>query len=197
MASDYPGYAGYGTTEDWSYAQADPNLVAAGFDPQQYVTIDPAYLAAANTADYAAYYSTDGQVAVSPQSTVSYTSYVTDGTVYQTVWDAASSPDAGASYQVHSSKAKDKPFRCDYCSNTYSRQCDLDKHMHNHTKRRRCDLCPSGGAETKDLNRHMWAHHPDEARRRGIPREEDTCPVCGVRGRKDNIKRHKDTKGHW
>jgi hypothetical protein len=68
----------------------------------------------------------DGQVAVSPQSTVSYTSYVADGTVYQTVWDAASSPDAGASYQVHSSKAKDKPFRCDYCSNTYSRQCDLE-----------------------------------------------------------------------
>jgi hypothetical protein len=60
MASDYPGYAGYGTTEDWSYAQADPNLVAAGFDHQQYATIDPAYLAAANTADYAAYYSTVG-----------------------------------------------------------------------------------------------------------------------------------------
>lgn len=77
------------------------------------------------------------------------------------------------------------------------RSSAASKHMHNHTKRRRCDLCDGGGAETKDLNRHMWTHHPDEARRRGVPREEDRCPRCNYGGRKDNVKRHKDKKGHW
>lgn len=50
-------------------------------------------------------------------------------------------------------------------------------------------------AEMKDLNRHMWAHHRDEARRRGLPGEVDQCLRCGYWGRKDNLKRHKDTKG--
>ncbi|KAK4120548.1 hypothetical protein N657DRAFT_649046 [Parathielavia appendiculata] len=93
-----------------------------------------------------------------------------------------------------------KPFVCPYsgCTNPYHpRQCDLAKHINNHTKPRKCDICGAGGAVAKDLNRHMWTHHPDEARRRGVPKEEDRCLVCGYTGRKDNVKRHRDTKNHW
>ena len=69
--------------------------------------------------------------------------------------------------------------------------------MNNHTKRRRCKLCSAGGAEYKDLNRHMWSKHPDEARRLGVPKEEDQCLRCGYSGRRDNVKRHKDQLEHW
>ncbi|KAL2139880.1 hypothetical protein VTI28DRAFT_4538 [Corynascus sepedonium] len=71
------------------------------------------------------------------------------------------------------------------------------KHWNNHTKRRKCDICGAGGAETKDLYRHMWAHHSDEARAQGLPKEEDICLRCGYTGRRDNVKRHKDNLGHW
>ena len=49
----------------------------------------------------------------------------------------------------------------------------------------------------KDLNRHMWANHREAARELGVPKEEALCEVCGYWGRKDNVKRHKDTLGHW
>lgn len=124
------------------------------------------------------------------------------------------SGDAGAS--------SDLPFPCPHegCPNAYHRQCDLEyaspsttsqlqdsvrdantwphpsKHFNNHTKRRRCDFCDGGGAETKDLNRHMWSRHPEEARELGIPKDEDKCPSCDYKGRKDNVKRHRDTKKH-
>ncbi|KAL2193214.1 hypothetical protein P885DRAFT_46008 [Corynascus similis CBS 632.67] len=83
-------------------------------------------------------------------------------------------------------------FACEWsgCTRTFPRQCDLES-------RRRCDICGAGGAETKDLYRHMWAHHSDEARARGLPREEDICLRCGYSGRRDNVKRHKDNLGHW
>jgi hypothetical protein len=71
------------------------------------------------------------------------------------------------------------------------------KHKNNHTKRRKCHYCDAGGAETKDLNRHMWSRHPDLARQLGVPREWDQCSKCGYAARKDNVKRHKDKKGHW
>lgn len=71
------------------------------------------------------------------------------------------------------------------------------KHMNNHNKRRRCNFCDGGGAETKDLNRHMWTRHPNEARAFNIPKDEVQCPMCDYSGRSDNVKRHRDTKGHW
>jgi len=43
----------------------------------------------------------------------------------------------------------------------------------------------------------MWTHHPNEARELNTPKEEDVCLVCGYSGRSDNVKRHRDTKGHW
>ncbi|AEO68447.1 uncharacterized protein THITE_2130190 [Thermothielavioides terrestris NRRL 8126] len=84
----------------------------------------------------------------------------------------------------------EKPFICHYqgCGKAYKRQCDLE--------RRHCDLCPAGTAQTRDLNRHMWVHHRDEARARGLPREADSCGECGYSGRRDNVKRHRDMKGH-
>lgn len=108
-------------------------------------------------------------------------------------------PDSGSGQPGPSSgpPAPDMPFVCDEdgCTRAFERQCDLDKHQNNHFKRRRCDICGTGGAENKDLFRHMWTHHPDEARRRRLPKEEDRC-YCGYSGRKDNVKRHKDTLGH-
>ncbi|KAL2270701.1 hypothetical protein VTJ83DRAFT_72 [Remersonia thermophila] len=171
MSSDYPVY---NATGDWSYP------TYAEYDPV-YQTINPAYLSAVSPspADSAGYYSST--------ATTTYHSPSSDAPspVRQSAWPEYQDPNL---------------FYCPHegCSSRpFTRKCDLDKHYHNHTKRRRCDLCPMGGAETKDLNRHMWSHHPDEARRRGIPREDAVCEVCGIRGRKDNIKRHKDTKGHW
>jgi len=43
----------------------------------------------------------------------------------------------------------------------------------------------------------MWANHPEEARALGIPKEESQCGKCDYKGRSDNVKRHKDLKGHW
>ncbi|KAK4187667.1 hypothetical protein QBC35DRAFT_384428 [Podospora australis] len=96
------------------------------------------------------------------------------------------------------------PFHCPICGpdKRYKRQCDLDKHLHNHTKRRQCPFTNCtwpGGAETKDLNRHLWTNHRDYAQQNDIKREEKPCgfPGCNYYGRKDNLKRHRDTKGHW
>jgi hypothetical protein len=30
-----------------------------------------------------------------------------------------------------------------------------------------------------------------------VPKEEDYCDKCDYVGRKDNVKRHRDKKGHW
>ncbi|KAJ4289935.1 hypothetical protein N0V88_006732 [Collariella sp. IMI 366227] len=90
-----------------------------------------------------------------------------------------------------------KPFVCSHCPRAYERKCELDKHVHNHTKRLKCQLCPAGSAQNKDYYRHMWAHHPNEAKEQNLPKEKDQCPVCGYPGRKDNVKRHRDKKNHW
>ncbi|KAK4173524.1 hypothetical protein QBC36DRAFT_55646 [Triangularia setosa] len=93
------------------------------------------------------------------------------------------------------------PFKCYTCGKSYKRQCDLDKHMNNHTKRRKCPIkdCDGGGAETKDLHRHLWAKHSDYAREKNIPRVEQPCgwPGCDYHGRTDNLKRHRDNHNHW
>ncbi|KAH6616118.1 hypothetical protein B0J18DRAFT_296561 [Chaetomium sp. MPI-SDFR-AT-0129] len=91
-----------------------------------------------------------------------------------------------------------KPFPCDWrgCTRGFNRQCDLDKHKNNHLYPRQCQYCPESKAEMKDLNRHMWTHHPDDARALKIPKEEDTCNVCGYSGRTDNVKRHREKKKH-
>ncbi|KAK4101253.1 hypothetical protein N658DRAFT_486283 [Parathielavia hyrcaniae] len=89
----------------------------------------------------------------------------------------------------------ERPYKCTFtgCTHSERRQCDLTKHMKNHTKPNKCDICVAGGAETKDLNRHMWTNHPAEAKRRGVPKDEVQCPGCEYKGRKDNVKRHWDT----
>ncbi|KAK4167029.1 hypothetical protein QBC43DRAFT_12364 [Cladorrhinum sp. PSN259] len=102
-----------------------------------------------------------------------------------------------------------KPYKCTKCGVRHRRPCDLDhinrKHMHNHSKRRKCPLAAEegcqwkGGAENKDLHRHLWSHHNNYARANNIPKDEEICdyPGCDYKGRKDNVKRHKDSKGHW
>ncbi|KAK0710561.1 hypothetical protein B0T21DRAFT_268771, partial [Apiosordaria backusii] len=82
----------------------------------------------------------------------------------------------------------------------FRRQCDLEYHDNNHTKRRKCPIetCEGGGAESKDLHRHIWAHHSDYARENNIPKVDDMCgfPGCEYHGRKDNLKRHRDSHNH-
>jgi hypothetical protein len=110
-------------------------------------------------------------------------------------------PDSGSAQPGPSSgpAATGMPYVCDVegCTREFERQCDLDKHQNNHYRPRICDICGAGFAENKDLFRHMWTHHPDEARDRGVPREDDECPVCGYSGRRDNVKRHRDTHNHY
>lgn len=58
-------------------------------------------------------------------------------------------------------------------------------------------FCSGGGAQNRDVNRHLWSTHATYARLNDIPREEDYCGKCNYHGRKDNVKRHKDTQNHW
>ncbi|KAK3348536.1 hypothetical protein B0H65DRAFT_508404 [Neurospora tetraspora] len=82
----------------------------------------------------------------------------------------------------------------------FKRKCDLTKHQNNHRRPRKCPIegCTYGGAEQKDLNRHLWSYHPVYSREKNIPKEETMCdfPGCDYKGRKDNVRRHKDTVGH-
>ncbi|GAB1318156.1 hypothetical protein MFIFM68171_08366 [Madurella fahalii] len=148
-----------------------------------------------------------GNFGPTPLTTTTFTSDQTGGPLNNLNLEEYAQDAASQAYWPHESgdgggtdagASSDLPFVCPYdgCNNSYPRQCDLDKHYNNHTKRRRCDLCDGGGAETKDLNRHMWSRHPEEARQRNIPRDEDKCPTCDYKGRKDNVKRHRDTKKH-
>ncbi|KAK3900821.1 hypothetical protein C8A05DRAFT_35531 [Staphylotrichum tortipilum] len=122
----------------------------------------------------------------------------------QVYWPSPSAHDPQTAAQLaqagpsSAATAVEKPFKCDHqgCDQAYRLQCELDKHKNIHNRPRICQICGKGKAERKDLNRHMWARHPDEARRLKIPKEEDICPVCGHHGRKDNVKRHRDMKGH-
>ncbi|KAG7284780.1 hypothetical protein NEMBOFW57_009392 [Staphylotrichum longicolle] len=121
-----------------------------------------------------------------------------DDTANQAYWQTDSAQ-AGPSFDPSNT---DHPLMCTHegcpkAGKVYNRKCDFDKHMNNHNKRRRCNFCDGGGAETKDLNRHMWTRHPNEARAFNIPKDEVQCPMCDYSGRSDNVKRHRDTKGHW
>ncbi|KAK4464423.1 hypothetical protein QBC42DRAFT_45780 [Cladorrhinum samala] len=105
-------------------------------------------------------------------------------------------------YLTDPETAAQKPYKCPHCRRKrYRLQCELDKHLHNHTRRRRCPIrgCQAGSGETRDLNRHLWTNHREYARENNVPKEEIPCdfPGCDYKGRKDNVKRHKDTHGHW
>jgi hypothetical protein len=57
-----------------------------------------------------------------------------------------------------------------------------------------CPLCPKTSAEVRDFDRHLWAQHPEHAALWGVKSEKRTCPVCGRRGRRDNVTRHFESK---
>ncbi|KAK0724495.1 hypothetical protein B0H67DRAFT_107144 [Lasiosphaeris hirsuta] len=81
------------------------------------------------------------------------------------------------------------------CERSFKRGCDLRKHMKNHLRPTMCEFCSKGFAENKDLKRHVRAHHGDEVGGRGA---DFRCPACSyTTNRDDNLKRHRDTKGHW
>ncbi|KAL2132275.1 hypothetical protein VTI74DRAFT_3989 [Chaetomium olivicolor] len=167
------------TASSWAIQDTSiaSQLFTTGFDPAQTPSLTTTLASQGNVShDYQQYYHG-----------------ITTGPVYPPQYN--STTHAGPSSEPTD---PEEPFACteDGCSNRYRRQCDLDKHMNNHIKPRHCKLCPFRGAENKDLNRHMWSNHPDVARKWGVPREEEQCPVCGHRARKDNMKRHRKMKGH-
>ncbi|KAK4679997.1 hypothetical protein QC764_0040510 [Podospora pseudoanserina] len=60
--------------------------------------------------------------------------------------------------------------------------------------------CTTSKSEEKDISRHIWTYHPDYAQENNISdtdRVECGWPGCWWRGRRDNLKRHKDTMKHW
>lgn len=89
-------------------------------------------------------------------------------------------------------------FQCDKCENTYTRQCDLNKHKKNHDKPKKCNFCGEGFAEPKDTDRHMYGHHADdmtpEQREELKNKLQKECPECDYHGRYDNVKRHRKTQ---
>lgn len=77
------------------------------------------------------------------------------------------------------------------------------KHQKNHTRPTACDLCPERFAEQKDLDRHYISHHPDtregkDAKKKSRQKKNAVCPRCNFdgNGRADNVKRHREKKGH-
>ncbi|KAL2150438.1 hypothetical protein VTH82DRAFT_7001 [Thermothelomyces myriococcoides] len=96
------------------------------------------------------------------------------------------------------SRTAGPPYVCgiDGCTRSYPRPGDLEKHRKNHSRPLQCGICGHGVAENKDLHRHYWVHHSVEARELGIPEEKERCPSCDYAGRKDNVKRHRETLNH-
>ncbi|VBB80965.1 Putative protein of unknown function [Podospora comata] len=130
--------------------------------------------------------------------------YQHENTSYYTAGEASTSYAQPYSQEPDTTEASPTsfdPIKCSVCGKFYKRKCDLDKHMNNHTKRRQCPFldCKGGGAETKDLNRHLWTHHPEYASAENIPKDEEWCGFqgCGYHGRRDNLKRHRDSHNHW
>ncbi len=52
-------------------------------------------------------------------------------------------------------------FQCDRCEKSYSRQCDLTRHMDVHINLRfKCDKCGKGFATRPEMREHALAHKP-------------------------------------
>ncbi|KAK4186260.1 hypothetical protein QBC35DRAFT_275212 [Podospora australis] len=45
--------------------------------------------------------------------------------------------------------------------------------------------------DRRDIDRHLWKVHELYAAKHNIPTQEETCPECPYKGRKDNVKRHR------
>jgi len=87
---------------------------------------------------------------------------------------------------------------CAHCGASFPTARKLHLHTDKHTLPFVCVVpsCGKAHARKKDLQRHMWSHHEAEARRLGIPPVRVLCPSrgCSFQGRKDNVKRHVETK---
>jgi len=91
---------------------------------------------------------------------------------------------------------------CEYCGQSFSRHCDLNRHRKKHTRPYKC-LDPSCAmrqiafADRKDLTRHQSKHN---GRRFYCPHTDCGNSLGGALGgfsRKDNLKRHVTTKHRW
>ncbi|KAK0722666.1 hypothetical protein B0T26DRAFT_750038 [Lasiosphaeria miniovina] len=103
----------------------------------------------------------------------------------------------------------DGKLRCNWLNKKKGTRCDticdrpgeLTKHRKNHTPRVKCEVpdCRAQSntfAEEKERYRHYAQHHAgtvwaDHPRARAFMM---VCDVCGYRGRKDNVKRHREKK---
>ncbi|KAL2157307.1 hypothetical protein VTH06DRAFT_6245 [Thermothelomyces fergusii] len=156
-----------------------PDLAAAaGWDPE-HGTIDPRLL-------------------TEPPDTLDMDVQNSSASIYCLAETNEQHAHSSAQRSVAPSPTAGPPYVCgiEGCTKSYSRHGDLEKHRRNHLRPRKCDICGHGAAENKDLNRHMWVHHPNEARERGVPREESSCLSCHYSGRRDNVKRHRQALNH-
>ncbi|KAK4110822.1 hypothetical protein N656DRAFT_181027 [Canariomyces notabilis] len=80
------------------------------------------------------------------------------------------------------------------CQKICSTREKLRKHRLKHSRPKNCTYCDYTAAGRKDIDRHKAVHHPNEASEEGVNKRQSVCPLCGQKGRYDNIKRHIRTR---
>jgi len=83
--------------------------------------------------------------------------------------------------------------RCEYCSKSFRRKCELKSHVHKHTKPFKCTQpgCKAAYAENRRRVQHMKTAH-------GLALDKDfrKCQLCDYASiRPDALKRHMLTHG--
>jgi len=92
-----------------------------------------------------------------------------------------------------------RQYLCEDCSQSFPRQCDLNRHSKKHSLPFSCEVCHNRFRYRKDLNRHRSAKHPEAVTNFNLL----YCPHPGCRfsiqqgigtTREDNLRRHMQTQ---
>ncbi|KAK0620705.1 hypothetical protein B0T14DRAFT_567437 [Immersiella caudata] len=67
-------------------------------------------------------------------------------------------------------------------------------HINVAVNRFSCPLCFRAHATKRTFHRHLWTHHRPYAQQNNIPSEYEECGICHRNMRRDNLKRHTDTR---
>ncbi|KAH8806123.1 hypothetical protein F5884DRAFT_801759 [Xylogone sp. PMI_703] len=80
------------------------------------------------------------------------------------------------------------PWLCEYCSKTFAKRHDYNRHNRYHLKRHRCTVCMKAFALPKDVERHLNSCHGEGEQ---LLCGHDRCSYKSPR--KDNMQRHRKT----